>query len=103
MREASMKGDSDVGTVHYIEQGDGSEQQDPLILFALGQHANSCATDDGLLKGSRWWRFLTMKTSQFILKVCNKRVVVSSDSCGGKLASVRMRDDTRLEFKWRTS
>ena len=42
--------ESDDGTVHQIEQGQGGEQGDPLmpLLFALGQHASLCATRDSL-------------------------------------------------------
>ena len=52
--------ESDDGTVHHIEQGEGGEQGDPLmpLLFALGQHASLCAIDEGLAKGERLMAFL---------------------------------------------
>ena len=52
--------ESDDGIVHQIEQGEGSEQGDPLMPlgFALGQHASLCAIDEGLAEGERLMAFL---------------------------------------------
>ena len=52
--------ESDDGTVHQIEQGEGGERGDPLmpLLFAMGQHASLCAIDEELAEGERLMAFL---------------------------------------------
>ena len=52
--------ESDNGTVHTIEQGEGGEQDDPLmpLLFALGQHAALSAIDNSLGADDRLMAFL---------------------------------------------
>ena len=52
--------ESEDGTEHHVEQGEGGEQGDPLmpLLFALGQHASLRAIDDRLAEGDRLMAFL---------------------------------------------